>query len=123
LRGNREEVSAVLPAHAAGVNQTKVGFVDQYRTLQPTAQALDRTTLAWLRTTLTMGSFGFGMIGFFRALHERAQTPEAARLHHAATRFGESLLLGGIIATSLALASDWKTLRRMESGQLPQPAH
>ena len=29
-----------------------------------TAQSLDRTTLAWIRTTLTMNSFGFGLIAF-----------------------------------------------------------
>jgi len=60
-----------------------------------TAQALDRTTLAWVRTTLTMGSFGFAMIGFFRTLEERAQTPDAIRLHHGAIRFGKSLAAWG----------------------------
>ena len=38
------------------------------------------------------GDLGFGMIGFFRTLHERAQTPEAAQLHHEAIRFGEWLV-------------------------------
>jgi len=85
-----------------------------------TALALDRTTLAWIRTTLTMGSFGFGMIGFFRALHERAQTEEAARMHHAAIRFGEWLVLAGLVATVLAGASHLNTLRRMRRGELPQ---
>jgi len=87
-----------------------------------TAQALDRTTLAWVRTTLTMGSFGFGMIGFFRALHLQSATPEAARLHHAAIRFGELLVLTGIAATLLAGFSHWKTLRRMERGEEPRAA-
>ena len=87
-----------------------------------TAQALDRTTLAWIRTTLTMGSFGFGMIGFFRTLQDRAQTPEAARLHHAAVRLGELLVLMGIVATVLAGASHWNTLRRMDRGELPKAA-
>jgi len=87
-----------------------------------TAQALDRTTLAWVRTTLTMGSFGFAMIGFFRTLEERAQTPDAIRLHHGAIRFGESLVLGGIVATVLASISHWNTLRRMEHGEMPKAA-
>jgi inner membrane protein YidH len=87
-----------------------------------TALALDRTTLAWVRTALTMGSFGFGMIGFFRALHEKAQTEDAAQLHHAAIRFGEALVLMGIVATVLAGVSHWITLRRMERGELPQAA-
>ena len=84
-----------------------------------TAQALDRTTLAWIRTTLTMGSFGFGMIGFFRTLQDRAQTPEAIQLHHAAVRLGELLVLMGIVATVLAGVSHWSTLHRMERGELP----
>jgi len=87
-----------------------------------TAQALDRTTLAWVRTTLTMGSFGFGMIGFFRAMHEKAQTPQAAQLHHAAVRFGESLVLLGVVATILAGFSHWNTLHRMKRGEAPQAA-
>ena len=84
-----------------------------------TALALDRTTLAWIRTTLTMGTFGLGMIGFFRSLSERSQTPEAAQLHHAAIRFGELLVVMGIVATLLAGASHWNTVRRMERGELP----
>jgi inner membrane protein YidH len=87
-----------------------------------TALALDRTTLAWVRTTLTMGSFGFGMIGFFRALHQKDQTPESAQLHHAAIKFGESLVLLGVMATILAGISHWNTLRRMERGELPEAA-
>lgn len=87
-----------------------------------TAQALDRTTLAWVRTTLTMGTFGFGMIGFFRALHEQAQTPAAARLHHAAIQFGELLVLLGVVATVLAGVSHWSSLRRLERGEMPRAA-
>jgi len=87
-----------------------------------TAQALDRTTLAWVRTTLTMGSFGFGMVAFFRALEERGQTPHAAKLHHGAILFGEFLILGGVVATILAGLSHWKTLRRMERGEMPMAA-
>lgn len=93
--------------------------IGQFRT----AQALDRTTLAWVRTTLTMGSFGLGMIGFFRTLDEHAQTPQSAKIHHAAVRFGESLVLGGVVATVLAGISHWNTLRRMERGEMPRATH
>jgi putative membrane protein len=84
-----------------------------------TALALDRTTLAWIRTTLTMGTFGLGMIGFFRSLSDRNQTPEAVQLHHGAVRFGELLVLMGIIATVLAGVDHWFALRRMKRGELP----
>jgi uncharacterized membrane protein YidH (DUF202 family) len=69
-----------------------------------------------------MGSFGFGMIGFFRALHVQAATPEAARLHYAAIRFGELLVLMGVIATLLAGFSHWRTLRLIERGEEPRAA-
>lgn len=87
-----------------------------------TALALDRTTLAWIRTTLTMGSFGFGMIGFFRAMRERAQTPEAIALHRAAIRFGELLVAAGVISTVLAGVAHWNALKRMERGEAPRAA-
>jgi putative membrane protein len=73
-----------------------------------TQLALDRTTLAWVRTTLTMGTFGFGTIAFFRAMTEKAATPEAIRLHHGAVRFGMSLVLLGVVATVLAAISHWR---------------
>lgn len=84
-----------------------------------TSLALDRTTLAWIRTNLTMGTFGLGMIGFFRTLSERAQTAEAERVHQAAIRFGELLVLMGVVASVLAGASHWNALRRMKRGELP----
>ncbi|MCM3872027.1 MAG: DUF202 domain-containing protein [Pyrinomonadaceae bacterium] len=40
--------------------------------------ALDRTMLAWIRTTVTMATFGFGMVGFFRSLEERNPTDRSA---------------------------------------------
>src|SRR5664279_3584068 len=88
-----------------------------------TSLALDRTTLAWIRTTLTMGTFGLGMIGFFRSLSDRNQTPQAEQLHHGAVRFGELLVLLGIVATVLAGVSHWNALRRMERGELPNAYH
>jgi uncharacterized membrane protein YidH (DUF202 family) len=78
-----------------------------------TQLALDRTTLAWIRTALTMGTFGFGTVGFFRALREKSPTPEAVHLHEGAIRFGVSLVVLGTVATVLAGASHWLTLRRL----------
>jgi uncharacterized membrane protein YidH (DUF202 family) len=36
-----------------------------------TQLSLDRTTLAWIRTALTMATFGFGLVAFFRTPQER----------------------------------------------------
>lgn len=49
-----------------------------------TQLAPDRTTLAWIRTALTFATFGFGMVGFFRALRQRNNNPVTTRLHEGA---------------------------------------
>lgn len=84
-----------------------------------TKLALDRTTLAWIRTTLTMGTFGFGTVGFFRSLREKSATPETLRLHEGAIRFGIALILLGTVATILAGISHWLTLRRLRRNATP----
>ncbi len=79
--------------------------------------ALDRTTLAWIRTALTFATFGFGMIGFFRAIRQATQSEEAARLHQAAIHMGVALVVLGLVATTLAALSHWITLRRLRRGE------
>jgi inner membrane protein YidH len=81
-----------------------------------TALALDRTTLAWVRTALTFATFGFGMIGFFRALEAATHSAEAARFHQAAVSMGEGLVVIGLVATLLAAGSHWMALRRLRRG-------
>jgi len=82
-----------------------------------TKLALDRTTLAWIRTTLTMASFGFGMVAFFRSIQQESPSPESLRLKQGAIRFGTLLIVLGIVATVLAGASHWFTLRRLRRGE------
>jgi len=84
-----------------------------------TKLALDRTTLAWIRTTLTMASFGFGMVAFFRSLQKQTPDAETVRLHQGAIRIGTALFVLGIVATVLAGASHWFTLRRLRRGESP----
>jgi len=79
-----------------------------------TALALDRTTLAWIRTTLTMATFGFGSIGFFRTLEEKYPTARSIRLHQGAVRIGTALVVLGLIATVLSGVSHWWSLRKLE---------
>ena len=75
--------------------------------------ALDRTTLAWIRTTITMAAFGFGMIGFFRSLRESSPSAETIRLHHAAIHFGEALAVIGLLALLCIAVAHWRALRRL----------
>ncbi len=82
-----------------------------------TQLALDRTTLAWVRTTLTMASFGFGMVAFFRTLEQQSSSAENIRLHHGAIRIGTALILLGIVSMVLAGLSHWISLRRLRRGE------
>ena len=82
-----------------------------------TKLALDRTTLAWVRTTLTMASFGFGMVAFFRSLEQRSPSAENVRLHQGAIHFGVALVVTGVVAMACASLSHWLTLRRLRRGE------
>jgi putative membrane protein len=82
-----------------------------------TALALDRTTLAWIRTALTFATFGFGMIGFFRAMVQATPSEQAVRLHQAAIQMGVALIVVGLAATILAALSHWIALRRLRRGE------
>lgn len=82
-----------------------------------TKLAMDRTTLAWIRTALTMATFGFGLVGFFRALRAQVPTAEAVRLHEGAIDFGVGLIVLAIGAMTIAALSHWFTLRRLRRGE------
>jgi uncharacterized membrane protein YidH (DUF202 family) len=84
-----------------------------------TSLALDRTTLAWVRTALTMATFGFGVVGFFRSVRQTNPTAEAIQFHESAIVFGISLVVLGITATILAGLSHWLTLRKIKRGEVP----
>jgi putative membrane protein len=88
-----------------------------------TKLALDRTTLAWIRTTLTMASFGFGMVAFFRSLQQGSPSAETARLHQGAIHFGVALIVLGLVAMGCAGLSHWFTLRRLRRGEAPVLSH
>ena len=88
-----------------------------------TSLALDRTMLAWIRTTLSIAGFGFGMVGFFRALEKQSPSVESIRLHTGAIRFGTTLVVFGIVATLLAALSHWRSLRRLQRGESPVLTH
>ena len=84
-----------------------------------TQLSLDRTTLAWIRTALTMGTFGFGTVGFFRSLRQASPTPEAAQLHASAIRFGLALIVLGVAATVVSGIAHWLALGRLRRGETP----
>ncbi len=103
------------------VPDSRVGLAEDRTVMAKfrTELALDRTTLAWIRTALTMATFGFGTVGFFRALREKTPTPESIRMHEGAIRFGVALIVIGLVSTILAGVSHCVTLRTLRNGQNP----
>jgi uncharacterized membrane protein YidH (DUF202 family) len=59
--------------------------------------ALEHAMLAWIRTALTMATFGFGIAAFFRTVEEKSPNPQTARLREVAIWFGLALVIPGII--------------------------
>jgi putative membrane protein len=59
--------------------------------------ALDRTTLTWVRTTLTASSVGFGMVAFFRLLQEQTASVQSIRLHQGGDPDGYEAVPPGIV--------------------------
>lgn len=66
-----------------------------------------------------MASFGFGTVAFFRSMRQESPSAETLRLQRGATEFGALLIILGIVATVLAAASHWLTLRKLRRGEPP----
>jgi putative membrane protein len=84
-----------------------------------TQLSLEPTTLAWIRTALTMATFGFGTVGFFRSLRAASPTPESLELHAGAIRFGVGLTVLGVVALVLAGIGHWVALGRLRRDEAP----
>jgi putative membrane protein len=84
-----------------------------------TQLALDRTTLAWIRTALTMASFGFGLVAFFRSVRQESPSAETVRLQHGAIHLGVALVALALLATVLSGLSHAFMVRRLQRGEQP----
>jgi putative membrane protein len=110
------------PAELVGDSRVSLAHERTDLALFRTSLALDRTTLAWIRTTLGMTTFGLGMIGFFRTVRERSETPATIREHEMAIRFGEVLVVLGVIATTLVAVGHLSALKKVKAGVAPEAA-
>lgn len=85
-----------------------------------TIMAADRTLMAWMRTALSMLSFGFTIYKFLQALAEKGQIAAS----HSPQRVGTFLAVMGTAAMILGTASYWATLKdlnRVEEFRLTRP--
>ena len=107
-------MAAQAPDPRVGLAQQRTGLA-KFRTrarARPHGARVDRTAL-------TMATFGFGTVGFFRSLRAASPTPESIQLHQSAIRFGLALVVLGIGATVLAGLTQWLALRRLERDEVP----
>lgn len=78
-----------------------------------TRQAADRTLLAWIRTSLSMISFGFGIVKFFQYLKDI--NVEIGRLSmHGPMNLGTLLVVLGIALLGLAIVEYLIFMRQLE---------
>ena len=102
-------------------------MTDLHATHTPTADdmarertilAADRTLMAWIRTTLSMISFGFTIYKFLQAMFESGKStvvssPTGAR------NFGLALISLGVWALAIACVQYWNEMKRFNPGRTP----
>jgi len=78
--------------------------------------AADRTLMAWIRTSLAMIGFGFGVGKLYDAL-EKANPERVVDALHSSKIIGEALIALGVFGLLAAVFQHWRILKRIESEQ------
>jgi len=81
-----------------------------------TILAADRTLMAWIRTTLSMISFGFTIYKFLQAMFESGKSALSPR---GPRNFGLALISLGVWALAIACLQYWREMRRFNPGRTP----
>jgi putative membrane protein len=87
--------------------------------LDRTRMAAERTLMAWLRTTISMISFGFTIYKFLQVVEEQSKLPV---LRPQAPRTVGLTLIGiGTFALIIACVQHWGYIKKLEPGQSGKP--
>jgi len=81
-----------------------------------TAFSSEQSLMSWIRTCLSLFTFGFSITQFFQYLEQKQ---EVIRLSAGPRRLGLALVCVGILALSLALVEHVQRIRSMKEQGLP----
>jgi putative membrane protein len=98
-------VSARPPGEVAPDTNTELA-------IERSRLASERTLMAWIRTSLSMISFGFTIFKFFEYL---AEVPGAAAARHGPLNLGRVMVVLGILLLIPAIAQHWQFLRQLSA--------
>jgi putative membrane protein len=80
--------------------------------------AADRTLMAWIRTTLSMISFGFTIYKFLQYLYEAGNGTPVVR-QQGPRNLGLTLIVLGVGALLIACVQYWNEMKRLDTGRTP----
>lgn len=83
-----------------------------------TRLAAERSLMAWIRTALSMITFGFSIYKFLQALH--AQSPVPVPRPDAPRNVGLLLVGIGTFCVFVAVVQHWKYINKLGPGQIGQ---
>ena len=82
-----------------------------------TQVALERTTRTWIRTSLTLATFGFGLVRFFQSIEDSSPGEKSHRLYENAIHSGIALIALGIVAMTLSGFSPLANVAKSPTGK------
>ena len=97
------------------MNEPDLKLNDQLA-IDRTRLAAENTLMAWVRTSLSMITFGFTIYKFLQTLH--AQSPVPVPRPDAPRNIGLLLVGIGTFAVVVAVFQHWKFVNRLRSGQM-----
>ena len=87
--------------------------------MERTRMAADRTLMGWIRTALSMISFGFTIFKFLEYIHQEGVKP-VMRIH-GPREVGLTLIGIGIFALIIACVQHWKFIKKLSPDQPHKP--
>jgi len=88
--------------------------------MERTRMAADRTLMGWIRTALSMISFGFTIFKFLEYAQEQGMKP-LMRTHGGPREVGLTLIGIGIFALIIACVQHWQFFKKLSADQAYKP--